>query len=208
MSQQSFRSFLWAKISDCFYSTSEITSNFRLDTISRFEGRWLTFKNGATLSILDLHINKMLSIYLELKPLYDIVDGKEGICKIPTDILSEWWKHARPKRKVITDGTLCRYGGAQERYPQLRGPTCSWYADGTDPLEIILKNFAIVLDKVVINRLKSDGIIIELSSKLIESQTQATENTNERKESAELIKPPQINEHDYIVERFQHLEID
>ena len=96
------------------------------------------------------------AVYQELKPLYDIVDGVQGEAVMPRDVINQWWLPARNAdraRQPIERCTLIR-SDTSPRYPQGRGPTCSWYADGADVLDIGLHNFATVLDAVAEARVR------------------------------------------------------
>ena len=73
---------------------------------------------------------------------------------MPRDVINQWWLPARNAdraRQPIERCTLIR-SDTSPRYPQGRGPTCSWYADGADVFDVGLRNFAAVLDAVAERR--------------------------------------------------------
>jgi len=88
------------------------------------------------------------TVYQELKPLYDLVDGAQGEAAMPRDVEAEWDRQAGAA-EVQTDGDWSLYRNANGFFAQSPDGT-TWFAG--DRYGAPLRNFAAVLDAVAERR--------------------------------------------------------
>jgi hypothetical protein len=89
------------------------------------------------------------TVYQELKPLYDLVDGAQGEAAMPRDVEAEWDRQAGVA-EVRTDGDWSLYRNANGFFAQSPSRGTSWFAG--DRYGAPLRNFAAVLDAVAERR--------------------------------------------------------
>lgn len=150
---QGFRADLWQRICDHCVSPGYQAQIVRFNQITEINDSGVAFAEGQfwnwTSNPGQADILARWTVYQQLKPLYDIVDGDEGTVPVPQDVIYRWWTDARPQRQaLIREAEFIRCTSPSDRYPQMRGPTCSWYADGSDSLDRSLRNFTVILNAV------------------------------------------------------------
>ena len=92
------------------------------------------------------------TVYQELKPLYDLVDGAQGEAAMPGDVVTEWARQARGGENIRPDWELVRTPeGLLGRTTDRQGGIVSW-SDSENWLGQPLRNFAAVLDAVAERR--------------------------------------------------------
>jgi len=92
------------------------------------------------------------TVYQELKPLYDLVDGAQGEAAMPRDVVTEWARQARGGENIRPDWALVRTAkGLLGRTTNQQGGIISW-SDAENWLGQPLRNFAAVLDAVAERR--------------------------------------------------------
>lgn len=164
-----FRADLWRRMCQNFLDRDEC--ELSLSMVEEFDGNeFFRFSNGNCLAITqdsrpgytDADILARWTVYQELKPLYDIVDGcpTGQTASLPIDVFREWARDQRHRSieevlsaleddtEHVNDSLMLRRHSRQ--HLQLHGPYCSWYSDHPD--EEKLRNFAAVLDAVAERR--------------------------------------------------------
>ena len=96
---QGFRADLWRRI--CEHSLSEDHTTVSLADIDRVEDGDFFWKDRSRRPwrLRSTHSADILTrwtVYQELKPLYDLVDGAVGEVAMPRDVIRAWWDRAPP----------------------------------------------------------------------------------------------------------------
>lgn len=153
---QGFRADLWRRMCQNFLDRDEC--ELSLSMVEEFDGNeFFRFSNGNCLSITQdsrpgytrTDILARWTVYQELKPLYDLVDGGEGEAAMPRDVEAEWDRRAGAA-DVRTDGDWSLHRNVNGFFAQSSDGT-TWFG-GDYRHAVPLRNFAAVLDAVAERR--------------------------------------------------------
>lgn len=180
---QGFRADLWRRIREFIYSTQMNSLGDIADVNAegivgesaflsdRYLFRWQAMGLHPDSSEVQTQIARW-TVYQELKPLYDLVDGAQGEAAMPEDVEAEWHLQATTETDPLAEGG--RLGrDAEGLYLQCRVRLI--WRPSEDIYGVPLRNFAAVLDAVAERRV----------AERMRGQTQAPTVTSERRVNVE-----------------------
>ena len=148
---QGFRADLWQALSSYLTPGNGcgLLDTVRLDWRGfRVQNPFFTAEIGWPVGFNHADILARWTVYQELKPLYDLVDGAQGEAAMPRDVEAEWC----PGTSATGDWILKRNVELT-----IERPRVSWHPiwrTGESPLGTPLRNFAAVLDAVAEQRVR------------------------------------------------------
>lgn len=154
---QGFRADLWAQINRHFTleRVSALTEIQSIDSVCirtrNWQWGWGTADRETPTQQQRADILARWTVYQELKPLYDLVDGAQGEVAMPRDVVRAWWDRAPP---TDCGNDHCPWSLRREDLGLVaQGPYRIHAGNARNaPLSNALANFATVLDAVAERR--------------------------------------------------------
>lgn len=147
---QGFRADLWRRMCQNFLSRDEC--ELSLSMVEELgDNEFFRFSNGDRLGITQdsrpgytrTDILTRWTVYQELKPLYDLVDGAQGEAAMPRDVEAEWYARGGSDLPVRDGWRLSRDCG---EIVATSPSGLRWFPSDKTALGQLLSDFAVVLD--------------------------------------------------------------